>query len=529
MNEDVELTLQDLVDFVRRGLLWALLLAAAAGAGMYTLTREVEPTYMARTTLIASHVDPSARAFGTVLLTAPPLDAAAYRTAILSRAVMAPASEILRDNGWDDFGNIAGAVTVSTEGTSNTTIIRLDARASDNRLAAAIANAVGEAAIVWDEARATRSLETIIQALTAQIDGIDTELAASLDANTREGLLRSRGDLSIQLSSARALRNAAVGRLEALEQALVPGAPIAPRPVQSGVAAALVAVVLVYALRFARQVLDVRIRSVESLTSLTGLPLLAEFRRRRGKGRRLEREATSYLRTNLLFDLADVHPKVVLVTSAAPKHGKSSVAISLAESFAAQGYKTLLLDADLRQPVMGSEYQLDPTRTTSLRAALLSDTVESATEIRFTRGASLHVYPSFVPSPNPTELLSNRMRPLLERVRGSYDVIVLDTAPLLPVADTLAIAPLVSSIVLVVSLRNANRRSVKSALDLLKRASPPLMGLVATDVTERSSAQHEGYGYGYGTAMTPPEEIVTAVRPGQSTDKTDPAMSRARR
>ena len=515
MNDGFELTPQDIVEFLRRGLLWAVIAAAAAGAAMFSYSRGLAPTYVARATLVASHTDPSTRSFGAVLLTASPLDAGTYRTAILSRAVLGPAASILSVAGWDGVTNLSGRVGVTTEGTSSTTIIRIEGRSSNPQLAAAIADAVSQAAIVWDEARATRALETIVAALTAQIDGIDAELATELDANTREGLLRSRGDLSIQLSSARALRNAAVGRLEPLESATVPSAPIAPRPAQSAIAAALVAIVLVYVLALLRQVLDVRVRSVEQLAALTRLQLYAEFERPKGRQRRLSRESASYLRSNLMFDLANTHPKIILVTGPGPRQGKSSVAIALAESFATQGFKTLLMDADLRQPVIGKEYALEPSRSVSLRNALLADTYQPPAEVRFGRDVTMRVYPSFVPSPNPAELLSNRLRPLLDRVQDRHDVIVIDSAPLLPVADTLAIVPHVSALVMVVSLRQANRRVVTAAMDMVKRAAPPTTGLVVTDVAERSSAHGHGYGYGYGGSALGDDDGAGRASPAQ--------------
>jgi polysaccharide biosynthesis transport protein len=497
MDETIELTLRDVLEFVRRGLLWALLLAVLAATIGFALSRRIEPTYLARATLVATHLDPSARAFGTVLLTAPPLDAGTYRTAILSRAVIGPAVESLTEAGITS-GVLGGQLAVTTEGTTATTIIRIEVRSTDAARSAAIANAVAEAAVRWDEGRATRTLETIIDALQAQIEGIDAELSTPLDDNTREGLLRSRGDLSIQLSSARALRNAAVGRLEPLEAALTPQVPIAPNPRRTAVVAGLLAAVLAYAVRLARQILDVRVRSVDELGTATGLPILTEFPTSRSRDHRLSREAASYLRTNLLFDLAAVHPKVILVTGYGPNHGKSSVAITLAESFAMQGYRTLLMDADLRRPVTGAVYQLEPERVASLLDALGSDVRKQVAEVRVARGAAMDVYPSFAPVANPTELLGNRLGPLLARVKSRYDVIVLDSAPLLPVADTLAIAPHASAAVFVVSMRDANRRHIKKGLALLQRAAVPVVGLATTFVTARQSGGGEGYGYGYG-------------------------------
>ena len=510
MEEPIELSLRDVLEFIRRGLVWALLAAAIGGVGAYLLTSRIEPTYRAEATLVATHVDPSTRAFGNVLVTAPSLDAGTYRTAILSRAVVDPAVAILAADGVDTGGQLGGQLNVTTSGTSSTTVIRLEVLAAEPELAARIANAVATAAIEWDEGRATRSLETIIVALQSQIEGIDAELASPLDDNTRDGLLRSRGDLSIQLSSARALRSAAIGRLEPLEAAVPVLEPVAPRPVRNAAVAALLAAVLVYAVRFLRQVLDVRIPTVDALAAVTGLPILAEFPLSRSRERRLSREAASYLRMNLMFDLADVHPKIILVSGYGADHGKTSVAVTLAESFAAQGHKTLLMDADLRRPMIGAVYQLDPDLTVSLRDALTADVVKPATEVRVARETVLDVYPSFTPAPNPTELLGNRLAPLLRAVKGHYDVIILDSAPLLAVADTLAIAPRVSAAVMVVSMREANRRSMNRAIQLLRRANVPVLGLVANMVSPRGNQHRDGYGYGYGDGYRTDGDETTA-------------------
>jgi capsular polysaccharide biosynthesis protein len=169
VNEPVELNLRDLLDFIRRGLVWAVVVAGIAAAGAYYWSSGIPPTYSTRATLVATHQDPGARSFGTILLTAPALDAAAYRTAISSRAVLEPAANLLvfAEGGQTvPAGRLAGAVSVSTEGTSSTTIIRITARAGDPALAAAMANSVAQAAVQWDEGRATRSLDDPVAAGT---------------------------------------------------------------------------------------------------------------------------------------------------------------------------------------------------------------------------------------------------------------------------------------------------------------------------------------------------------------------------
>ena len=513
LEEPIELSLRDLFDFVRRGLVWAMAAAIVGVVVAYVLTSRIDPTYRAVATLLATHGDPSDTAFGGVLVTAPSFDAATYRTAILSRSVVDPAIGILAADGVDTGGRLGGQLSVSTSGSGSATFIRLDVLAAQPERAASIANAVARAAVEWDRGRATRSLETIIVALQSQIEGIDTELATPLDANTRDGLTRARDDLALQVSSARALRNAAIGRLEILEAAFPIYAPVAPRPLRNAATGGLLAALLVYGARFLRQVLDPRIPTVDALAAVSGVPILAEFPLLRGRERRLSREAASYLRMNLVFDLADVHPKVILVSGYDADHGKSSVAMALAESFAVQGYKTLLLDADLRRPTIGSFYQLNRSHTVSCRDALEADVAQPPAEVRVARDATLDVYPSFEPAPNPTELLANRMAQLIQHVSRDYDVIVLDSAPLLAVSDTLAIAPSASAMLLVVSMRDADRRSVQRSLQLIRRAQVPVLGVVANMVSRRADARRDGYGHGHDHDAEPVDVVAAQESP----------------
>ena len=501
MDHDNEPTLRDLIALIRRGLLVAVLLAGATAGVTYYLTSNIPPSYEAVAMLLVSAQDPNQRDFGVTLVTAPPLDSATYLAAIRSRQVLADALRDARgtEPGPLDVDALAGAVTVRAEDARTSSIIRVLVRSDDPGEARDLATAVAGAAVRWDEARATRSLETIIASLDAQIASIDAEIQTA-DADTPiDGLTRNRAELQLQLSSARALRTAAVGRLELLERAEAPRSAVAPRPVRSAAVAGLFAAFVSYGLLLLRVVLDTRVRSSEDLARLTELPVLAEFPKTARGRRSTPREAASYLRTAVAFATNNVHPKVILVTSTGPGHGKSSVSIALAESFARQSYKTLLIDADLRKPVLGREYALHPPDHPSLRDALVGG-VNAVTVCSLAgTDAEMSLVPSFEAAPNPTELLANKMWMLLERFRNEYDVIVIDSAPVLPVADTLVIAPYVTGVVFAVSMVDADRRQVRNAIGLLRRIGVHVFGTVATNVRAGGAMPSAaGYGYGYG-------------------------------
>ena len=508
-----EPTLKDLIDLLRRGFWLAVLAALLAAGGTYVVIREVPPTYQATATLVASAQDPNQRDFGTTLVTAPALDVATYRSAITSRPVLTEAYRELHALGEEtptsvEVARSMGPITVRAEDARVSSILRVQAQANDPLRARDIANAVAAAAVRWDEQRATRSLETIIASLNAQLASIDLELEAATEATPIEGLLRTRGELQLQLSSARALRTAAVGRLELLEPAEAPFGSIAPRPMRSAGIAGMFAVMAVYGLLLLRSALDTRVRSVEALGRLTGVPVLAEFPRVATGRRGVSPEAASHLRSAIGFATADKHPKVLLVTSAITGHGKSTVSIALAESFARLHYRTLLIDADLRKPVLGVEYGLDLERVVSLRKTLMDpDQLLDPVTIDFGRGIQLDLIPSFEAVLGPSELLSARMPALLTLVRERYDVIVIDSAPVLPVSDSLAIAPHCMGVLITVSVPAIDRRDLASTVDLMRRVGVPILGTVATNLPRsHRQAQRYGYSYGYGDgmeAMTP--------------------------
>jgi capsular exopolysaccharide synthesis family protein len=248
-----------------------------------------------------------------------------------------------------------------------------------------------------------------------------------------------------------------------------------------------------------RSALDTRLRDVDDLAAVSGLPVLASFPKLPSDTRRLPNEAISYLRTNLLFSMAEAQPKVILVTSSSASEGKSSVSLSLAESFVRNNYRTLLVDADLRKPVIAGEYRISQDRkVTPLERWLRNPYGPNQPAIIPIGGRyTLNVIPSFEPTAQAAELLSAGFRESLDSWRKEYDVIIIDSAPVLAVADTLTIAPLCTGTLLVANQQKTDRRQVRAMVELLKRIGVRMIGVVATHVS-REASQGTGYGYGYG-------------------------------
>jgi capsular exopolysaccharide synthesis family protein len=498
--EGSEPTLRDLFALIRRGLPLALAAAIVVSVATFFINRNTPPVYAATATVLASAQDPNQRDFGVTLVTAPPLDIATYQAAIRSRQVLADALLDLTGSvpSRVEVDVLGGSLALRAEEARTSSILRVTVRDEDPTRASDRANAVAAAAVRWDEQRATRSLETIVASLQAQIASIDAELAAASADVPVEGLTRNRAELQLQLSSARALRTAAVGRLELLEQAEPPRGAVSPRPTRNAATAGLMAALFAYGIVLLRELLNTRVRGPVDLAMLTGLPVLAEFPKVASGRRGLPMEVASYLRTAVSFAANAAHPKVILVTSTGTGHGKSSVAMALAESFSRQRFKTLLIDADMHKPVLAHEYALDPRKPLSLRDAL-SDEADAVFSVRLAaKEIELDLIPSFEPVADATELIANHMRSLLERVAPGYDVIVIDSPPILSVADALIMAPHTTGVVFAVSVPDADRRQVTNVMGLLRRVGVRVFGTVATNLPAGARLGAGAYGYGYG-------------------------------
>jgi capsular polysaccharide biosynthesis protein len=312
MQDDLDPMIRDVLRLMRRGLVLALVLGVLAGVAGFFVSRALPPLYEAEATLVVAALDPTQRDFGVTLVTAPALDVTTYIAAIRSRDVLVDALRSLdgASPSMEELEAVDRVLEVRAVDARVSSLVRISVRDRGASRASDLANAVAAAAVRWDAARATRALAVIVESLAAQIAAIEAELPASTDGALTDGLTRNRADLQLQLSSARALSAAAVGRLEVLERAAPPSSPVAPRPVRNAVVAALFAVLVVYATVFMRAALDTHPRSSEDLQSLSGVPVLAEFPLVSTGRRALPREAASFLRTAVSFALSADHPKV---------------------------------------------------------------------------------------------------------------------------------------------------------------------------------------------------------------------------
>ncbi|MFM2438013.1 MAG: hypothetical protein RLZ55_830, partial [Actinomycetota bacterium] len=202
------------------------------------------------------------------------------------------------------------------------------------------------------------------------------------------------------------------------------------------------------------------------------------------------------VRTNLQYVDVDEPPKAVVITSALPSEGKTTSACNLAITLAQAGSKVCLVEADLRKPKV-AEY-LGIAGSVGL-VDILSGQIPLADGIVSWRRGLLSVIPSGPIPPNPSEMLGSRqMAHMLEELRNTYDIIIIDAPPLLPVTDAAVLARNADGALMVTRFGRTTRDQVRKASLVLENVGARLLGTVLNFVPTRGGSYGYGYGYGYG-------------------------------
>ncbi|WP_418607348.1 tyrosine-protein kinase family protein [Georgenia sp. SUBG003] len=191
------------------------------------------------------------------------------------------------------------------------------------------------------------------------------------------------------------------------------------------------------------------------------------------------------------MDLAD-RPGSIVVTSSVPGEGKSTTAINLAVALADSGARVVLVDADLRRPsiadYMGLEGRVGLT-TVLIGRAEVADVVQPW------RDTSLDVLPSGQIPPNPSELLGSRaMATLLGTLTQSYDMVLIDSPPLLPVTDAAVLSKLAGGALVVAGADRIHKAQLRESLDNLENVDARVLGIVLNKVEQKG---RDGYEYTY--------------------------------
>jgi capsular exopolysaccharide synthesis family protein len=208
-------------------------------------------------------------------------------------------------------------------------------------------------------------------------------------------------------------------------------------------------------------------------------------------------EGVRHLRGYLMLSAQSNVPRSVLVTSALPGEGKSTLALSLAMAHAEQGKRTLLIDADLRQPAIERLVRLDPDA--GLAEVLAHRTHWSSATRPVPGRPNLSVLGSGLPLPLALVLIGPQMRGILAQAVKDFDLVVLDSPPLLGCAETLELAAAAELAVLAVRSGHTPMKSLANAVETLRRVNVPIAGIVLIESTIATDATHKAYERYYTT------------------------------
>ena len=238
---------------------------------------------------------------------------------------------------------------------------------------------------------------------------------------------------------------------------------------------------------------------IRSLGLVPAVPAKSRLPTARGQSARRFAASLDNIRGHF-HAMGDGRPKVVMISSALPQEGKSVLAAGIAMNAARAGWRVLLLECDFRRPFMAKYFGLSasPGLSDILAGGFLGSTANPLHEVR----PRLFVLPGGSVPADPQELLaSHRMALLLAELRSQYDLVILDTPPVIPVADALVLCRHADATLLVVRWEKTSRVAVHDAVGLLRRGRAVLMASVLTRADVRRAAQSGGrpakhYDYG---------------------------------
>lgn len=206
-------------------------------------------------------------------------------------------------------------------------------------------------------------------------------------------------------------------------------------------------------------------------------------------------EAYKTLRTNIQFSSVDKEMKVVLVTSPSPSEGKSTTISNLAITMAQADQKVLLIDCDLRKPVIHKVFNIDNVKGIT---NILVEGIDYKSVLHDVGIENLSILTTGPKPPNPSELLgSARMQEFIASVRKDFDMILIDTVPAVPVTDPAVLSRLVDGVIIVVDYGTSTYEMALKAKENLERVNANILGMVINRVPVTKSYGYYCYYYYY--------------------------------
>ena len=413
-------------------------------------------------------------------------------------------------------GELMGNVTV--ERSQNTNVFEIAVTNGNALLARDIAQAYADEYILDRQLASIKQISDARKEVWNRITELETqisEIAQEVKQYTKENIppeLQAQASQAVSLWATLYEKYMSLRIAEALEQrglevieVAEAGVKVSPRTTRNVVLALFLGLILGIGMAFLVDYLDDTLKTREDFERYYETSIIGEIARATPAGEE-EREVIYFtkpdspaaegfrnLRTNVQFLNLDGSTRLIMATSANPKEGKTSVVMNLGAALAEMGRRVIVVEADLRRPVLGKFLAEQPGKGTTdviMGTATLEEVVVT------TDNENLFVLMSGPKPPNPAELVSSQaMQELLDRLKEEYDYIVVDAPPVLAVSDAIAMAPMMDGVLLVASHGIADRDAARHTVELLGKVETRILGVVINNV---EMAGRYGYGYRYG-------------------------------
>ena len=293
----------------------------------------------------------------------------------------------------------------------------------------------------------------------------------------------------LDVAPAEIIRVVSAGNIEIIDYATAPAAPDRRSPIRACLIGALIGILAACALLTLTFLLFQRIVTPRELSDQYTVPVLALIHRTKKKNKDPSvfllsvdtpmdiQESYSKLRMNLMYTMVDAKNHAVMINSAVPGEGKSTISANLAVSFALGGLKVILIDADMRRSCQSSIFGYD-RHAPGLSEVLVGEKEWKSVIIDGPQ-SGMSILPAGRQPVNPAQLLgSSRMRTLLEELEQTYDFILIDAAPVNIVSDPLAMSDMVAGCIFVIRQNFSDHKELRKALNAAEMTSLNVLGFV---------------------------------------------------
>jgi polysaccharide biosynthesis transport protein len=405
------------------------------------------------------------------------------------------------------------AVSASEVGQTNVIAITAISRVPSQ--AALIANLYASDFVQYRQAVASSSLASAEEQLRSQISSLAKQLSSLQGATTSaeaSALLNQQAVLKEQLAQMQVSGAVDTGDVALVTPAQAPTSPSSPKPVEDALLGLAAGLALGLGAAFLRESLDDRLASKETAERAGGAPVLAmtpavsSWRRQKNPFVVTVAEPTSpaaesyrSLRTSLQFVRQGQPLRSVVVTSPGVNEGKTATLANLGVVFAQAGERVVLVSGDLRRPRIGSFFGLD--EQAGLTSVLLGERTLEESLLPVPGFGRLMLLPAGPVPPNPAELLNSaRAQDIFARLRHHFDVVLIDSPPVLPVTDPAVLARHADAVLLLAAAGQTRRADLHRSAEKLNQVNATILGIVLNKVSRQTE---RNYGYGYTYAYKP--------------------------